>query len=31
MTVTVTDGKLTIGNGAGATNNKISYIDIIGL
>jgi glucose/arabinose dehydrogenase/PKD repeat protein len=27
-TVTVSDGRLTISNGAGATNNKINYLDI---
>ena len=28
VTVTVADGRLTIGNGVGATNNKISFVDI---
>jgi hypothetical protein len=27
-TVTVSDGRLTISNGAGASNNKINFIDI---
>ncbi|GAA2384460.1 hypothetical protein [Dactylosporangium salmoneum] len=30
-TVTVTDGRLTVSNAAGATNNKLNYIDVIGL
>ena len=29
-TVTVTDGRLTIGNASGSSNNKINYVDIIG-
>jgi probable HAF family extracellular repeat protein len=29
VTVTVTDGRLTVGNAPGAVNNKINYIDII--
>lgn len=28
VTVTVTDGRLTVSNGAGASNNKINFIDI---
>jgi hypothetical protein len=28
VTVTVTDGRLTISNGAGAVNNKINFVDI---
>jgi hypothetical protein len=28
VTVTVADGRLTIGNGVGATNNKIAFVDI---
>ena len=28
VTVTVTDGKLTISNASGSSNNKIDYIDI---
>jgi probable HAF family extracellular repeat protein len=28
--VTVNDGRLTIGNGAGADNDKIDYVDVIG-
>jgi hypothetical protein len=27
-TVTVSDGRLTVSNGAGATNNKVNYLDI---
>ena len=26
--VTVTDGHLTVSNGAGASNNKVNYLDI---
>jgi hypothetical protein len=26
--VTVTDGRLTVSNGAGAGNNKVNYLDI---
>jgi len=28
-TVTVSDGRLTISNGSGASNNKICFIDIV--
>jgi hypothetical protein len=28
--VTVSDGRLTVTNAAGAANNKIDFIDIIG-
>ena len=27
-TVTVSDGRLTVSNGSGASNNKVSYLDI---
>jgi hypothetical protein len=27
-TVTVSDGRLTISNGTGASNNKVNYLDI---
>jgi hypothetical protein len=27
--VTVNDGRLTIGNGTGASNNKLNYVDIV--
>jgi probable HAF family extracellular repeat protein len=27
--VTVTDGRLSIGNGAGSSNNKINYLDVV--
>jgi len=30
VSVTVTDGRLTVGNGTGAANNKVNYIDVIG-
>ena len=30
-TVTVTDGRLTVTNGAGASNNKLCYIEIFGV
>ena len=26
--VTVTDGRLTVSNGAGASNNKVNFVDI---
>ena len=29
MIVTVTNGKLVVSNGAGSSNDKIDYIDII--
>ena len=28
--VTVTDGRLTISNASGSSNNKINYVDVIG-
>jgi hypothetical protein len=28
-TVTVTDGRLTISNASGGSNNKLSYVDIV--
>jgi hypothetical protein len=31
VTVTVTDGRLTISNAAGASNNKLCFVDITGL
>ncbi len=31
VVVTVTDGRLTVANGPGAVNNKLSYIDVIGV
>jgi probable HAF family extracellular repeat protein len=30
-TVTVTDGRLTLSNATGASNNKLDYVDVIGL
>jgi hypothetical protein len=31
LVVAVSDGRLTIGNGAGAVNDKVSYVDVIGI
>lgn len=28
LVVTVTDGRLSIGNGTGAVNDKINYVDV---
>jgi hypothetical protein len=30
-TVTVTDGRITVSNAPGGRNNKLAYLDIIGL
>ena len=29
-TVTVTDGRLTLSSGAGASNNKICFVEVVG-
>jgi hypothetical protein len=30
-TVTVNDGRITVSNAAGGSNNKIAYVDVLGL
>lgn len=31
LAVTVTDGRLTVANGTGASNNKLAYVDVVAL